>query len=809
MGKADITKRAGIEKRRVGVQGSKTYLPTPVHSPNSLGLRKKKPPSAASPGGTREPRVTVQTAFVSVPKHLERDLGLYTTITVSIGAMMGVLFIIPGLAAAKGGPSVVLAFLLAGLLVLPAALSKAEMATAMPESGGTYLYIDRSMGPLMGTIAGLGAWFSLVFKSAFALVGLGAYVALILPLPAAELKMVSLGLAVLIIAVNIVGVKQSGHFQALLVSFALFVLVLFGSGGVIRVQPEQFQPFFEKGVSGFLAATGFVFVSYAGVTKIASIAEEVERPDRNLPLGILVSLGVMIPVYVLVTFVVVGVTPPEVLHSSLTPIADATGQMIGTGGTIGISIIAVLALVSMANAGVLSSSRFPLAMSRDRLAPKSFRQISDRFRTPGRSILITGGLLLVLIAFVPVLELAKLASAFKILIFVFTNVALIAFRESEVEEYDPAFESPGYPWVQVFGIVGSVVMLTQMGWIPILGAVAIIGGGILWYRFYGRERTEREGVALDAIRRNMRAPLFVRMQQAFSLEDGDVMVAVAESASEAEEQALLSMGGDVARRWKGRLVATQFEVVPEQIGLQEATEYKATGTNGTFETRVNSFEALGDVPKEVHEIVCHDASRAALHFARTHDVQLLLGRASQGRWRQRMLDADVDWFVRRCDCEVSFFVPNASTNGRAGAIHDIVVLLPRAPYGPLKAVLADALAQAHDAKIRFLTAMDADVSDAEVDTVQAFHDRLADHCDSSTASEIIRTEDVTTGLVDATGSADLAIVGTMARSRIRALFFSNRTADLLEALPCNVLLVRPQRPRENTQFRRLVERFVF
>ena len=562
-----------------------------------------------------------------MPKHLERDLGLYTTITVSIGAMMGVLFIIPGLAAAKGGPSVVLAFLLAGLLVLPAALSKAEMATAMPESGGTYLYIDRSMGPLMGTIAGLGAWFSLVFKSAFALVGLGAYVALVLPLPAAELKMVSLGLAVLIIGVNIIGVKQSGHFQALLVSFALFVLVLFGSGGVIRVQPEQFQPFFEKGVSGFLAATGFVFVSYAGVTKIASIAEEVERPDRNLPLGILVSLGVMIPVYVLVTFVVVGVTPPEVLHSSLTPIADAMGQMIGTGGTIGISIIAVLALVSMANAGVLSSSRFPLAMSRDRLAPKSFRQISDRFRTPGRSILITGGLLLVLIAFVPVLELAKLASAFKILIFVFTNVALIAFRESEVEEYDPAFESPGYPWVQVFGIVGSVVMLTQMGWIPILGAVAIIGGGILWYRFYGRERTEREGVALDAIRRNMRAPLFVRMQQAFSLADGDVMVAVAESASEAEEQALLSMGGDVARRWKGRLVATQFEVVPEQIGLQEATEYKATGTNGTFETRVNSFEALGDVPKEVHEIVCHDASRAALHFARTHDVQLLLGLA--------------------------------------------------------------------------------------------------------------------------------------------------------------------------------------
>ena len=744
-----------------------------------------------------------------MPKHLERDLGLYTTITVSIGAMMGVLFIIPGLAAAKGGPSVVLAFLLAGLLVLPAALSKAEMATAMPESGGTYLYIDRSMGPLMGTIAGLGAWFSLVFKSAFALVGLGAYFALVLPLPAAELKMVSLGLAVLIIAVNIVGVKQSGHFQALLVSFALFVLVLFGGGGVIQVEPEQFQPFFAEGASGFLAATGFVFVSYAGVTKIASIAEEVERPDRNLPLGILVSLGIMIPVYVLVAFVVVGVTPPEVLHSSLTPLADAVGQMIGTGGKIGISIVAVLALVSMANAGVLSSSRFPLAMSRDRLAPESFRQISDRFRTPGRSILVTGGLLLVLIAFVPVLELAKLASAFKILIFVFTNVALIAFRESEVEDYDPAFTSPGYPWVQVFGIVGSVLMLTQMGWVPILGAVGIIGGGIVWYQVYGRERTEREGVALEALRRNLRAPLFVRMHDTFAMEPGDVMVALAESASEAEERALLAMGADVARLWNGRLLATQFEVVPEQIGLQDATDYKSTDTDGTFETRVHEFEAVSDVPTDVHEIVCHDANRAALHFSRTHDVQLLLGLTAKGRWRQQMLDANVDWFVRRCECEVAFYAPDAALDGRAQPLDEIVILLPRAPYGPLKAFVADALAQANGASIRFLTAMGPGASDAEIDTVQAFHDRLADHCDSPTDSQIIRTPTVTEGLVDATGDADLAIVGKMAHSRVRNLFFSSRTTVLLNALPCDVMLVRPQRPRENTPFRRLVERFVF
>ncbi|PQJ35298.1 stress response protein/ transporter 5 (substrates cationic amino acid) [Salinibacter sp. 10B] len=743
-------------------------------------------------------------------KHLERDLGLYTTITVSIGAMIGSgLFVLPGLAASKAGPSVILAYVIAGLLVLPAALSKAEMATAMPESGGTYLYIDRAMGPLMGTISGLGAWFSLVFKSAFALVGLGAYLVVVLPLPAAELKLVSLGLGVLLIGVNIVGVKQSGRLQAFLVSFVLLVLFTFGAEGVIFVQPEQYHPFFEKGTSGLLAAAGFVFVSYAGVTKIASIAEEVEQPDRNLPLGILISVGVMIPLYVIVVFVIVGVTPPDLLHSSLTPMADATGQLLGTPAKIGISIVAVLALTSMANAGILSSSRFPLAMSRDQLAPNSLGTISDRFQTPGRSILITGGLLLVLIAFVPVIELAKLASAFKILIFALTNVALIAFREGEVEGYDPAFESPGYPWVQILGILGGGVLLTQMGWVPILGAAGIITGGILWYRLYGRARTDREGVAIDAIRRNMRAPLFVRMRNTFSMATGDVMVALPESASETEERALLAMGADLARRWEGRLIATQFEVVPEQIGLQDATEYKTADTNGTFETRVQDVEALNDVSVDVHEIVCHDASRAALHFSQTHDVRLLLGLTSKGRWRQQMLDTSVDWFVRRCECEVAFYAPAAPYDRPVKPMDEIVILLPRAPYGPLKAFVADALARTNGASIRFLTAMSPEASDAEIDTVQAFHHRLANHCDSPTDHQIIRTPDITNGLVEATGDADLAIVGKMARSRVRSLLFSSRTSVLLNALPCDVLLVRPQRPRQNKPVRRLIERYVF
>jgi APA family basic amino acid/polyamine antiporter len=445
---------------------------------------------------------------------LERGLGLYSTVTISMGAMIGSgIFVLPALGFKKAGPAVILAYVLAGLVVLPAALSKAEMATAMPESGGTYLYIDRAMGPLFGTVAGIGAWFSLVFKSSFALVGLGAYLLLFVPIAPGFVNFVALGLAAVVVGLNVVGTEQSGAAQAVIVTVVVAALVAYVVNGSAVVDPARYQPFLDRGSGGIVTAAAFVFVSYAGVTKIASVAEEVENPDRNLPLGMLGSMVVMMLVYVLVVAAIVGVNEPKTLTKggpeggpSLTPMADGAAQLLGGFGVVVISVVAVLALTSMANAGVLASSRFPLAMSRDSLAPQRLAAIDPQFKTPRNAILLTGGLLLALIAFVPVVELAKLASAFQILVFSFENVAVVAFRESGVETYDPSFRSPGYPFVQVAGLVGGLALLTQMGTLPILGAAGITGGGIAWYLLYGRSRTSRTGALGDILERRRENP---------------------------------------------------------------------------------------------------------------------------------------------------------------------------------------------------------------------------------------------------------------------------------------------------------------
>ncbi|MEF8776824.1 MAG: APC family permease [Haloarculaceae archaeon] len=432
---------------------------------------------------------------------LERSLGLYPTMMISMGAMIGSgIFVLPALGYKKAGPAVILAYVLAAVVVLPPALSKSEMATAMPQSGGTYLYIDRALGPLFGTIAGIGAWFSLVFKSSFALVGLGAYLLLFAPISQGAIKVVALGLAVLIVVLNISGTKLSGRIQALIVSLVLVGLVGYTLNAGLVGDPGRFAAFFTGDSTGVVVAAAFVFVSYAGVTKVASIAEEVSDPGRNLPRAMLGSLGLMTLIYIAVVSAIVALSDPETLvhggpggSASLTPMADGAGVLFGGFGVVLISVVAVVALTSMANAGVLSSSRFPLAMSRDSLLPPQLRQIGRRFRTPHNSILLTGAVLCLLIAFVPVIELAKLASAFQILVFSMENVALVAFRRTDPEWYDPEFVAPGYPYVQLFGVVAGLGLLTQIGTVPILGAVGIILGGLVVYLAYGRSRTDRTG----------------------------------------------------------------------------------------------------------------------------------------------------------------------------------------------------------------------------------------------------------------------------------------------------------------------------
>lgn len=448
---------------------------------------------------------------------LKKELGLWDVYAISTGAMFSSgFFLLPGLATAYAGPSTVLAYLLAGFLMVPAMLSMAELSTALPRAGGTYYFLDRSLGPVMGTVGGLGTWMALVLKSGFALLGMGAYLAIapgissLLPHDPDQMlwiiKALAVAMTVVFAAVNILGAKETTRLQGLLVIALLAVLAFFTVQGLWYVffrlgvgeVREQFSPFLHEtnGLGGMVSTIGLVFVSYAGLTKVASVSEEVKRPDRNLPLGMFLSLLTATTIYVLGVFIMVAVLDRETLRNDYTPVATAADAFFGwlpyPAGLILVIIAALAAFASTGNAGILSASRYPLAMARDRLIGARFGVVS-RFGTPTWGILATAAMMIFFIIILSAEEVAKMASAFNLFVFGAINIAVIVMRESRIDSYDPGYRSPLYPWTQLLGLAITVGLIAQLGWLSILASLGLGVVGLFWYFYYVRSRVDRHG----------------------------------------------------------------------------------------------------------------------------------------------------------------------------------------------------------------------------------------------------------------------------------------------------------------------------
>lgn len=443
-------------------------------------------------------------------ERLDKELGLADVYAISTGAMFSSgFFLLPGLAAAQTGPSAPLAYLAAGFFILPALFSVAELSTAMPRAGGAYYFLDRSLGPLVGTVGGLGTWLALILKSAFALVGMGAYLAIYADVP---VKPLAVALTLVFMVVNIVGARETSRLQRVLVGVLLAILAFFvvqglvevGSRGFIAVTTERFTPFMPFGLSGFMSTVGLVFVSYAGLTKVASVSEEVRDPDRNIPLGMMLSLATASFVYTVGVYIIVAVLPPDELRSDLTPVATAAQAFFdwlpGGAGVLMIVIAAIAAFASTGNAGIMSASRYPLAMARDRLVSSRFA-VLGRFHTPTFAIVVTSGLMIAAIMLLRIESIAKLASAFQLLLFSILNLAVIIMRESRIEGYDPGYRSPLYPWMQIFGLLAPIWLIAEMGALAGLFTLALVGITIGWYFYYTRGDLERSGAIFHTFAR--------------------------------------------------------------------------------------------------------------------------------------------------------------------------------------------------------------------------------------------------------------------------------------------------------------------
>lgn len=434
---------------------------------------------------------------------LEKALSLIDVISISAGVMISSgLFVLPSLAYEETGASMVLSYFIGSLMIIPTIFTKAELVTAMPKTGGIFFFTDRSMGPMMGTLAGFIGWFSLAFKSAFSLLAIGIFLVIIYPnVPEWEVKLTAVAVCLFFTFINILGVKFAGRLQTGIVVLLILSLIIYVVDGLFYADFDRLENFAPNGINSIFTTAGLIFISFSGTTKIASIAGEVQNPRRNLPLGMFYSWAIVSVLYVLVVFVTIAVIPADELVNSLTPISLGGEIIMGKFGLIMMTVAGLMAFISTGNAGLLSASRNPLAMSKEELIPESFGRISSRFHTPWISVTATGLLMAASIVFLDLKTFVKTASSLVLLLFIIANIALIFMRESNIKHYKPSYKSPLYPWIQIIGIAGYSFLLFDMGAAALLVVALFIVAGLGWYFIYVRGRIKREYALLHIIER--------------------------------------------------------------------------------------------------------------------------------------------------------------------------------------------------------------------------------------------------------------------------------------------------------------------
>ena len=292
--------------------------------------------------------------------------------------------------------------------------------------------------------------------------------------------------------ISFFGSKSSGRIQVILVILLLALLGFFIFSGAPEISLSSFSHLFDSEFSSLISTAGLVYISYVGITKIASLSEEVKDPEKNIPLGIFLSLGTTVIIYFVGTMIMVNVIPMNELIGNLTPVATAANILLGRVSMILLSIAAIISFISVANAGIMSASRYPLAMGRDHILPKIFRRL-NQWGAPVMSLILTVSVIVLIISFLNPIKIAKLASAFQLLMFALVCLAVIIIRESRIESYDPGFRSPFYPWMQISGIIIPLIFIAEMGWLSILFSSGLMILGVIWYFSYAKKRVVRTG----------------------------------------------------------------------------------------------------------------------------------------------------------------------------------------------------------------------------------------------------------------------------------------------------------------------------
>jgi amino acid transporter/nucleotide-binding universal stress UspA family protein len=743
-------------------------------------------------------------------EELAKDLGPLAALTIGVGTMIGAgIFVLPGDAVTTAGSLAVAAFVVGGVIALLTALSASELGTAMPKSGGAYFYVNHALGPLFGSVAGWANWLGLAFASAFYMVGFGEYIQLIVGVSGAvSFGPVSLNITTLIalvggaffIGVNYIGAKETGKLQNIIVIILVAILAVFTFVGGLQADLSNLPA--SEGYSPMLTATGFIFVSYLGFVQITSVAEEIKEPGKNLPRAVIGSVVLVTGIYALVLFVMSASLEPGFIAGigeDQIAVVEVADVLLGPIGAVAMLFGGLLATASSANASILASSRINFAMGRDEIVSPTLNEVHPRFATPYKSIAITGGMILAfilggdLIGGNAILTLSGAASFLHLVIYGLLNIALIVMRTADPEEYQPDFRVPLYPFTPIAGTITSFALIAYIEPGVRLFGTAIIGASVLWYVFYARTRTTKQGILSEYVLTRSESMPDAAVSAAESVKpDGGkhrVMVAL---ANPEHEKDLMTLASAVAKQHDGVVDAVHIVTVPDQTSLEYAAEHAddQQKSRAVLDDAKRHAETFG-VDVETHTIFSHRGFEEIFDAARTHDADtVVMGWGPDSHGSPGRAESAFD------DIATSLPADFLVVRDRGFDPEDILVPTRGGPGSAYAARVASLLQDEYGSEVTLLHVTDSEDEDG------AFLEEWAAEQGLSDATLQVESGDVGDEIVRAAEDASLLIVGASERGLLVRLVRGSPIQQVVDNVDCSVILAEQRHERS------LLERFL-
>jgi basic amino acid/polyamine antiporter, APA family len=464
-------------------------------------------------------------------KSLHRSLGAFQLTMLGIGAVIGTgIFVLTAEAAQKAGPGMMLSFIIAGVVCAVAALCYAEMASMVPVSGSAYTYSYAVMGELVAWMVGWALILEYAVAAGAVSVGWSGYVVGLIenalsidipdllvrgPFDGGMINLPAMAIAGLVTWLLVIGTRESATVNAILVAIKVAALTLFIVLAVPVIQMENFQPFAPLGFAGISAAAASIFFAYVGFDAVSTAAEETKNPQRNMPIGLIGSLGICTIFYLLVAAGVIGTVGAQ-------PMFGAAGEALEPGSRelaarcasagesavvcskealawtlrqigwpqIGnlLGLAAGLALPSVILMMMFGQTRIFFVMSRDGLLPAAFSKIHPKYNTPHVITIITGVAVALFAAFFPVGQLANISNSGTLFAFAAVSVAVMVIRKTDPTRHRP-FRTPLIYFTAPIAIAGCVYLFVSLDQKSIVLFMIWAVIGLLVYFGYSRSRS--------------------------------------------------------------------------------------------------------------------------------------------------------------------------------------------------------------------------------------------------------------------------------------------------------------------------------